>query len=93
MTTLIRLVSNSRGFEFAEPTWLKALDVNAHRGQGSVATTTDRREALRFADMGEAFKCWKRQSTVAPLRADGRPNRPLTAFSITFDDEPDEATP
>ena len=40
---------------------------------------------MKFADMSEAFECWKRQSTVCPLRADGKPNRPLTAFSITFD--------
>jgi hypothetical protein len=40
---------------------------------------------MRFADLAAAVACWKRQSTVRPLRPDGKPNRPLTAFTITFD--------
>lgn len=31
---------------------------------------------------GEVMAFWKTTSRVNPIRADGRPNRPLTAFTI-----------
>ena len=30
----------------------------------------------------DVMDCWKTRSLVAPLRDDGKPNRPLTAYSI-----------
>src|SRR5262245_29112043 len=38
--------------------------------------------ARRFADAGEAFECWRQVRKSDPVREDGQPNRPLTAFSI-----------
>ena len=44
---------------------------------------TGRRDlALRFPNGGAALECWRTQSVLHPLRADGLPNRPLTAFSV-----------
>lgn len=44
---------------------------------------TERRDlALRFPNMAAAMECWRTQSTRHPLRVDGLPNRPLTAFSV-----------
>jgi hypothetical protein len=68
-----------------EPIWLKAVDLEAHDGRGDLKFTDHPDDALRFADVPEAFETWRRQSTTRPLRADGQPNRPLTAFSVTFD--------
>jgi hypothetical protein len=45
--------------------------------------TDDPAKAQRFAGPVEALTEWKRQSTVLPIRPwDGRPNRPLTAYTI-----------
>lgn len=32
-----------------------------------------------------AMECWKTQSTVQPLRDDGQPNRPLTAYNVVIE--------
>jgi hypothetical protein len=93
MSTLIRLVEDAT-HHFDEPAWLESLDVDAYGGLGHVRITHDRSKAQRFADIGAAFECWKRQSTIHPVRlSDGKPNRPLTAFTITFESEDDEAAP
>jgi hypothetical protein len=63
--------------------WLASYDLNAHDGFGEAKATSDPAEALRFADAGAVFAAWKEQSTVRPLRDDGKPNRPLSAFTIT----------
>lgn len=62
--------------------WVKSYDPDAFDGRGDVETTFDVSEALRFPSGGDAFAFWRTQSSVRPLRADGLPNRPLTAFSI-----------
>jgi hypothetical protein len=72
--------------------YLAAFDPDAMDGYGAVAWTADRSAALRFADFAEAYETWRRRSTVRPLRPDGQPNRPLTAYTVTFEtlsgDEP-----
>lgn len=62
--------------------YIKSFDVDAHDGQGFAIFTRDPREAIRFPNAYEAMKFWQRQSTVRPLRADGKPNRPMTASTI-----------
>jgi hypothetical protein len=42
-------------------------------------------EAMTFPTHAEALIFWKTQSTATPLRPDGKPNRPLTAFSISVE--------
>ncbi len=84
MSYAIRLISDAL-HAFDEPVWLRSLDVDAHDGRGDVKLTHDKARALRFASITAAGECWKRQSTVQPLRPDGKPNRPLTAYTILFD--------
>lgn len=62
--------------------WLKSYDPDAREGRGEVVGTRLREEALVFADPGQALACWRRASTVMPLRPDGKPNRPLSAFTV-----------
>jgi hypothetical protein len=62
--------------------WLKSFDADALDGRGSITMTDLREDAMRFDSLAAVFECWKTQSNVVPLRDDGRPNRPLTAYSI-----------
>jgi hypothetical protein len=73
-----------------EPIWLKMADFDAAEGRGYIRFTDHQEDAQRFAGVGEAFEMWRKQSTRRPLRPDGKPNRPLTAFSITFDTVADD---
>ena len=85
-------------FEFPPPYYLKSYNPDARPkamefgsagevrlyGQlsGLVVITPDRAKAQRFDDLGEAFAAWCAVSQSVPLRPDGNPNRPLTAFTI-----------
>jgi hypothetical protein len=65
-----------------EGRWLVWCDVDANRGRGAIRTTEDRADAASFPDAAEAMRYWKRTSHVRPKRPDGKPNRPLTAYTI-----------
>lgn len=87
MPTILRVHgSASSGWVPDEPTWLETFDIDFYDGLGRVRMTTDRWRAYRFPDFGAAMGAWKTQSLVRPLRPDGKPNRPLTAFTV----EPEE---
>lgn len=64
-----------------------ACDVDAFDGRGDAVFGT-LAAARVFADAGAALAYWKRQSTVRPLRPDGKPNRPLSAFTVEIQDAP-----
>jgi hypothetical protein len=52
--------------------------------------TTDIKAAQRFKDAGEALEFWRQVDKKVPVRSDGKPNRPLTMFTVeivTVDDE------
>ena len=78
----------ARGEPLALLEYVESCDVDAHRGHGDVKLTRDLAQAKRFADFGAALEYWKRQSTVRPLRPDGQPNRPLTAYNVTPENVP-----
>lgn len=65
-----------------EGQYLKSFDFEAHAGQGEADYTPHMAEALKFDDKGAALAFWRTQSKVRPLRADGKPNRPLTAATM-----------
>lgn len=67
---------------FNQPCYLASFDVDAHHGRGDAKFTDNPDKAMRFETPGELFAAWKTQSKVKPLREDGEPNRPLTAFHI-----------
>jgi hypothetical protein len=62
--------------------YVQAINPDAHDGGGFVQLTPNSEEARIFASTLEALEYWGRQSTVRPVRDDGRPNRPGTAFTI-----------
>ncbi len=50
-----------------------------------VVTTSNKSEARQYADSIEAFGHWKQQCKREPVRPDGKPNRPLTAFTVELE--------
>lgn len=68
--------------------YLEWFSVDAYNGRGADAWTHDVTKAMRFPSVEAATECWKRQSTVTPLRSDGQPNRPLTAYNIIIEKMP-----
>ena len=62
--------------------YLCTADFDANGGIGDFTFTSDPRRAMRFADSAALLMFWRTQSTVLPLRPDGKPNRPLTALTV-----------
>lgn len=54
-------------------------------GEAWLVTTRNPAEAKHYARAAEALDDYERVDPRQPTRADGQPNRPLTAFSISFD--------
>jgi hypothetical protein len=65
-----------------EGKYLQSFDPNAYEGRGYFKATADIKQAMKFQSHKEAFEFYQTQSTVMPIRPDGKPNRPLTAFTI-----------
>lgn len=86
MTFLIKVIDLPDGPERNDPNdwlgWLVECDVNARDGFGTIKMTRDVKEAKRFDSADHAIAYYRRQSEIKPLRGDGRPNRPCTAFSV-----------
>ena len=66
--------------------YLQWSDPDAKGGRGDERWTGDIKKAKHFATFAEAMDCWTAQSTKRPYRPDGRPNKPLTAFSISVEE-------
>jgi hypothetical protein len=64
--------------------WLTFYDPDAGdlERSGLIDCSPDPAKALHFADHAAALACVMQQSTRLPLRPDGRPNRPLRAFTV-----------
>jgi hypothetical protein len=65
-----------------EPVYLKWYDIEKFDGRGHAEWTKDITQAMRFPDRAAAMLAWNMQSKVKPLRDDGKPNKPLTAFTV-----------
>lgn len=65
--------------------YLTAFDADAADGLGAAEWSSDPEKALKFETFEAGWELWRSQSTKQPLRADGRPNRPLTAVNITIE--------
>jgi len=61
---------------------VRMYDPDANDGLGDVLFTLNPKLALKFDTQTEAYEFWMQTSKVRPLRNDGLPNRPLTAFSV-----------
>lgn len=59
--------------------YVKEYDPTAYAGRGYLVTTPDKAQARRFPDGGAATEYWRQSAGIRP---DGRPNRPLTAWTV-----------
>lgn len=64
--------------------YLKSYDPDAGNEitTGDIVVTSDITQAMSFPDQRSALAYAMQQSTRVPLRPDGLPNRPLTAFTL-----------
>ena len=72
----------SAGPSINDDTYLKEFDFEARNGLGTIITTDSIQEAKSFSGIAEAAEFWKTISTTRPIRPDGKPNRPFTAYTI-----------
>ena len=63
--------------------YLVSFDFEAMNGLGFGIFTDIPEHAMQFKTLRDAMEFWRTQSTIKPLRPDGKPNRPLTASTIS----------
>lgn len=90
MSFVLRIlaVSNGEGqhLPLTEPVYLKSYDIEAHDGRGSAEWTRNRNDAMKFVSLNHAAGAWNTQSKIRPLRPDGKPNKPLTSFTVEVEE-------
>jgi hypothetical protein len=62
--------------------YLERYDPEYLNGNGLAVWTDDLSKALRFTDALEAFILYRTVPKAKKKRLDGKPNRPLTAYSV-----------
>lgn len=76
------------GEEPPMPLFVEAYDPSTPDGAGDLLLTPFVDKAKGFATTAEAFELWRAQSETVPLRPDGKPNRPLSAFTVEIRPRP-----
>lgn len=65
--------------------YLQWYDPDGNENRPLAIFTPKREDAKLFPTMREAMAEWNRVRTVDPVRADGKPNKPLTALSVEIE--------
>lgn len=84
-TRLAVIAHAPSGQEFDVPTWIEDYDVDGMDGVGWAVLTKDPLKAKVFDSVAEAMNEYLKTSTVKPIRYDGKPNRPLTAYTVLIE--------
>lgn len=71
-----------------EGEYLLSCDFEAYGGRGSVVWTALPERALRFPSVEKAMRFVRTVPKCNPVRPDGKPNRPLTAYHILIEEAP-----
>lgn len=80
---ILRIVGFSNGRPSPhDGRYVVAFDPDAYDGLGDVQTSADPHQAIKFNEAIDAWNLWRKVSTKRPRRADGKPNKPMTAFTI-----------
>jgi len=64
--------------------YLASYNPEGDGGNGVAIWTRDPAQAMTFATGEAATACYRAVPLNRPLRSDGRPNRPLTQFTVAF---------
>jgi hypothetical protein len=75
-------IADGRPSQLVAGKYLMCFDFEGEGGRGVGLWTADQGEAMTFETAADAMLFWRTQSKTVPLRADGKPNRPLTAFTV-----------
>lgn len=78
---VLGLVGHQVSGQEAATGYVVSSDVDAHNGLGELVVSDDIGKAMKFPNSYAAMAYWSRQSVLQPLRPDGKPNRPLTAYT------------
>jgi hypothetical protein len=66
------------------PRYLVTYDSEARGGRGEANFTNELGRAKRFTSFQEALEFTRQVPRAQPMRADGKPNRPLSAWDLWF---------
>lgn len=61
--------------------YVREYDARGNGGRGHLRVTADMQQARVFLTLTDAFNCYR---SSCGLRPDGKPNRPLTAYTVEF---------
>jgi hypothetical protein len=78
---VIRCLSLANGEPGPQGQYLETYDTRT----GYSTWTYDRNKAMEFEDTMKAYAFWTQIKGNEPFRSDGKPNRPLTAFTVEMD--------
>lgn len=62
--------------------YVRSYDPNGYGGRGRLTLTRDVRQARQWLSVGTAMATAQAQSRTHPLRPDGKPNCPLSAYTL-----------
>lgn len=84
MTVVVKIIGYADGSTSEhDGRYLAWWDVAANNGFGSLGTVERPADAFHFRDARNALAAWRSIPSNHPRRlSDGKPNRPLTAFSV-----------
>ena len=82
----IVLISRADGRTDGVPVgaYLASYDPEGDGGNGIATWTRDPSKAMTFATGEAASACYRAVPFNRPIRPDGKPNRPLTMFTVAF---------
>ena len=83
---VIQILQNAAGFASEEDgAYIREFTPDTDAlGRGTLTVTRRVEDALGFPSHAEAWKFWMQQSRRVPRRPDGKPNRPLTAYTVSI---------
>ena len=87
--TTVALAKAAALGELVKGDYLKWSNPDARDGYGDDGWTPNLSHARKFETFEDAAACWQAQSTIRPYRDDGKPNRPMTAYSVSIEQAPE----
>jgi hypothetical protein len=83
MSVVIKCICRAAGETPREELGAYLREYRPHEGKyGAIVWTHDLARAHHYPSMFEAMAAYRTVNKTEPMRPDGRPNRPLTAFTI-----------